>query len=108
MAYQHQELAAGRWNELSLMAQLANTGSEVERAIKWKQKANPAYSEQAFFRALELLDLTLQDPKNRTRLREIARTREALVDYFQGENLYHSSDLLWQKYFFAFNVVARR
>jgi hypothetical protein len=31
----HKELAAGRWLEFSFMEQMANIGSEVERAIKW-------------------------------------------------------------------------
>lgn len=36
MSYQHAELAAGRWRTVSLMEQLGNIGSEVERAIKWR------------------------------------------------------------------------
>jgi hypothetical protein len=33
MTVQHRELAAGRWFQLSLIEQPANTGSEVERAL---------------------------------------------------------------------------
>lgn len=63
-------------------------------------------SRKAFERALELIDLTVADPKNRRRLREILRTREALVDHFVYDNIYQTTDDIWQKYFFAFNYAA--
>lgn len=106
MNYQHKQLAAGRWEILSFFEQMANVGSEVERAISWKDK-NREYGIKAFERALELLDLTLADPKNKSRLKELARLREALVDYFCYDNQFFSSDRLWHNYFFAFNYAAR-
>ena len=45
MTAQHPELAAGRWQTLSLMEQLANVGSEVERALNWAAKGNAEYSD---------------------------------------------------------------
>ena len=102
----HKELAAGRWFELSLMEQLANVGSDIERTIKWKKKGNLEYSQQAFERALELLDLTIADPKNRNRLKEPVRMRELLVDYFMYNNIYGSTDALWQNYFYCFTHAA--
>lgn len=107
MSIQHQKLAGGRWNGLSLMEQLANVGSEVERAIKWKEKNNPEYSRMAFERALELLDITIGDAKNKPRLKEILRVRETLADYFASDNKFASSDNQWQKYFYSFNYAAR-
>ncbi|MBU1326797.1 hypothetical protein KKB64_01065 [Patescibacteria group bacterium] len=86
---------------------MANIGSEVERALKWKEKRNNTYSLLAFHRALELVDLTLALPYPLPKLRELSRTREALVDYFAGDNHYHSSDVLWQKYIFAFTLAAQ-
>ena len=56
---QHKELAAGRWEEMSLCEQMANIGSEVSLTIKWKEKNNPEQSQKAFERALELIDITL-------------------------------------------------
>lgn len=107
MNYQHQQLAAGRWRELSFFEQMANVGSEVDRTIKWRLKNNPDYSQKAFERALELLDLTIADEKNKKRLKELARVREALVDYFSFDNIYKSTDKNWQNYFLAFNFAAR-
>ncbi len=108
MNYQHSQLAAGRWFKLSLVEQLANIGSEVERTIIWKQKGNPDYSMQALYRAVELMILTNKDKKNQKRLKEICRLKEILLDYFIGENQYHSSDLLWRKYFYPFYILARK
>ena len=106
MNYQHKSLADGRWLKLSFFEQMANLGSEVERAIKWRA-ANKEYSQAAFDRALELMDLTLADARNRSRLKELSRVREALVDYFNFDNTYASSDKKWQNYFYGFSYAAR-
>ena len=101
----HKELAAGRWFKLSLMEQLANVGADVDRVIRWKQKGALEHSQKALDRALELINLTLVDPKNKGRLKEVARARELLVDYFLYDNEYCSNDKFWQDYFFTFNYI---
>lgn len=108
MIVRHAALSAGRWEELSLVEQLANVGSEVERAISWKKKRRADYCNNACMRAFELIDLTIQDRKNKARLREITRMREVLADCFYGANQYHSSDVSWKKYFLFFAFVSRR
>ncbi|MBI4707325.1 MAG: hypothetical protein HY761_05315 [Candidatus Omnitrophica bacterium] len=107
MSYQHKDLANGKWFELTFPCQMANIGSEVNRAINWKNKNNLEYSRQAFERALELLHLTISDQKNKKRLRELTRVYEVLADYFAFDNEYGSTDQLWQNYFLAFNYLAR-
>ena len=102
----HKELAAGRWFQFSLVEQLANVGSDVIRTINWKKRGDREESICALYRALELLDLTIADPKNRKRLKEIVRTREALVDYFVYDNEYNTTDEIWYNYFFDFNYAA--
>jgi hypothetical protein len=102
MNYKHQSLAGGRWNDFSLIEQMAHIGSEVERAINWRQKNKPEYSRMAFERGLELLELTIADPRNRHRLKELTRLREALLDYFMGDNQFCSSEKSWKNYFYAF------
>ena len=108
MGSQHESLAGGRWQELSFIEQMANIGSEVERSIKWKNKNNQQYSNMAFERALELLDLTINKDKSSSHLRELLRLREVLADYFVFENKYCSSDKIWHNYFYAFSFAARR
>jgi hypothetical protein len=107
MNYQHRELAAGKWSLLSFVEQMANVGSEVERTISWKAKGRPDFSERAFERALELLDLTIADARNRSRLKELLRAREALADCFVFDNSYQSTPESWQRYFRCFLMAAR-
>jgi hypothetical protein len=116
---QHKNLALS-WRKLSFSEQMANIGSEVERAMNWKEKSNQKFSQKAFFRSLELFNLTLQslaklensksDQKISylPKLTEVARSKELFSDYIYGDNQYKSTRLSWQKYFRAFNYVARK
>lgn len=108
MTYQHAGLADGKWGQLSFVEQMANVGSEVERALSWKERNNADYSAKACERALELLDLTLDNVRNLPKLKETARVREALVDYFYGANQFDSSGKSWRKYFLEFVYAARK
>jgi len=106
----HRDLAGGRWWTLSLAEQLGNIGSEISRASRWSSR-NPETARLAFYRALELFDLTLADPRlreSRARLREIARAREVVVDFFAGSNEYRSSAASLQKYFDQYALAARK
>ncbi len=110
MTLAHRGLADGRWWELTLHAQLGNVGSEISRAASWRSR-NPEIAQAALHRALELLDLTLDDPKHRlalARLRELARCREVVVDFFAGSNQYGSTAPSLQKYFDAYAMAARK
>jgi hypothetical protein len=108
VSFQHKDLAAGRWNQLSFVEQMANIGSEVERALNWRDKKRPDYANQAFERSLELIDLSLDALKGFSRLKEVARLREALVDYFVGENQFKFTDESLRNYFLGFTFAARR
>lgn len=103
---QHKQLSEGRWFELSFFEQMANIGSEIERAISWKNK-NKDFSNKAVDRALELLFLSIDDRKNKPRLKELTRVYESINDYFYGDNIFKSSDSLWQKYFYNFAYAVR-
>ncbi|MDQ6747722.1 MAG: hypothetical protein M3010_06420 [Candidatus Dormibacteraeota bacterium] len=61
----------------------------------------------ALDRALELLDMTLADPRNVGRLREICRAREVFLDYLVGSNEYGSSAAYLDAYFLQFGIAAR-
>jgi hypothetical protein len=108
MNAQHTSLAGGRWEALTLVEQLAHVGSEVERALNWREKQNAEYSRKALERALELLSLSKEDSKNMGRIGELTRVFEALVDFFEGSNAYGSSDKLWRGYFLQFAYAASR
>src|SRR3990167_7221360 len=101
----HKTLDVENWFKLSLVTQLANVGSEAIRAINWKNKNNEGYSQLAFYRSLELLNLIKEDPKNRERLKEITITYEVLVDFFAGENIYNSTSKSISNYFNQFTYL---
>lgn len=96
-----------RWQSLSMPEQMANIGSEVIRSLNWAKKNNPAFADLSNQTALRLFDLTLSDPKHADSLKEIARCRELWLDYFIGNNQYHQTASQWQRYFLAFNYLAR-
>lgn len=101
----HRELA-DRWWTMSVAAQLGNIGSEISRTARWTAR-NPERARAALYRALDLFDLTLDDPRHRqspARLREIARAREVVVDLFAGSNQYGSTAASLQRYFDAYAV----
>jgi hypothetical protein len=75
-------------------------------ALGWSAKGNSDYSRRALERGLELLDLTIADPKHRHRLKELTRLREVLLDYFLGENQFGSTESSWRSYFHAYGVAA--
>ncbi len=103
----HVDLTLERWFKFTLFEQLANVGTDVDRAIRYRNNGDTPESKAAFERALELLDLTIEDPKNHGhRLKELRIARMALVDYFMGNNEYQSTDEQWQDYFYQFNYAA--
>lgn len=99
--YLHSQLNSQKWFAKSLIEQMANIGAEVGRAMTDNN------NNEAFMRAIELLDLTIEDPKNHeSQLKELCRLKAVLVDYFIGENTYGSSNTLWDNYFYFFNAAA--
>jgi len=106
MAIQHKNLAAGGWQKLSLMEQMGNIGSEISRALNWQSKDKKLFN-KAIDRTLELLDLTINDPRWQNRLKEIVRTRELLCDAILGGKEYKTSLKDLDRYFFHFAFAAR-
>ncbi len=100
MNYQHKTLAGDKWNKMLFLEQMANIGSEVERTISWKAKKNDNYSKKAFYRSLELFDLSLSAPLKPSKRREVARARELWVDFVMYGNSYKSTSEQWRKYFY--------
>jgi hypothetical protein len=106
MSHQHVSLAAGRWQTLPLTEQLANVGSDVARARRWQEK-DPQQCDKAFVRALELLDMTIGDPRWKGRRKELTRAREFLCDAMLGGKEYGSDFASLDRYFYPFAVAAR-
>jgi hypothetical protein len=103
----HREQVSGAWHQRPLLDQLANVGSEVGRILKW-QGRNPDLCEKAFARALELMDLTIGDPRWVGRRKELTRARTLLCDAMDGGKEYGTTFRDLDRYFLAYAVAARR
>lgn len=103
----HKTLAEGRWQSFNLMEQLGNIGSEVGRAISARRRGDDARMWSALERALELIDLTIADPRWSGRLKEPLRARELICDFFVGDNEYGSTGEALNAYFLPFAIAAR-
>ena len=105
----HGGLAAGRWTTLTLAEQLANVGSEVDRAIgAWEAQRSDRFN-RALARALELFDLTAGDDRWRgPRRREVLRAREEFCRLFFDSDRPSGAAATLRDYFLQFAVLARR
>lgn len=90
------------WFEMPIELQISNIGSEVSRAILWKNRGNSERSAAFCRKAIELLYLSIQDSKNAHRKGELSFCIDELTDYFLGENIYETTDVALQKYYDAF------
>lgn len=102
----HKSLAAGQWAQMTFFNQMANIGSEVERAANQRGKDKKNFA-LAIERALELIDLTIDDTTETSRLKELCRLREVVADYY-FDNTYRSSLQNWRSYFYPFILAARK
>lgn len=91
---------------MTLAEQMGNTGSEIHRLVLPQNKDHGRF-DSTFDRALELIDLTLADPRRKKGYKEIARVREVLCDIYFGQNQYDTSLEALDNYFFQFGLVAR-
>jgi hypothetical protein len=80
-----------KWLQLSKAQQLGNIGSEIARAHYWEKHHDFLNREKALERALELLDLTLDDKRWQAGLKEIARFREVVSAWFCNQTVFDIS-----------------
>ena len=108
MKVYHPELAAGRWFTFSIAEQLGNVGSEYERALRAKEEGDKERFGHALARMLELMDLTIADPRWRNhRLKELCRVRGIACEQLtsQEPESWARQDL--KAYFLQFAIWAR-
>ena len=95
------------WQQFNLYDQLGAVGTEIGRTITWRTNPQFGNPETSFYRGLEYLDLTINDPKNLgPKLKELCRTREVLVDWYFGSELYATSDEDLNRYFEPFAIAS--
>ena len=82
------------WFAMPVWVKISNVGSEVHRAIRWKNRGD--------VQKKEFLELMKKDPKNRYRTGELDCCIDELQDYLMGENSYNTSEEQLIKYYDAF------
>ncbi len=107
MNYFHKNLVQGEWQKLDLIEQLANLGAEIGRCAKWQGKDEKIFN-NCVLRALELFELTIKDPKNKKRLKEICRAKELFLRAVYGDNEFNTNLKDLEKYFTPFMVAIRQ
>lgn len=95
-----------KWMQLSFAEQLGHIGSELSRARHWEEQKDPLNKEKALARALELLDLSLDDDRWKTRLKELTRLREIVSAWFCGPIPYEVAPEALERYCAAFSLKA--
>lgn len=93
----HKHLEPVKWYSFPKPQQLLMIASELARAGKWMERNDPVAVQQCDERALELIDLTLEDPKWSGKTRELCRFRELLAERYQMRLMdFHYNRLLYR------------
>ena len=97
-----------RWQNMSFYEQQGNIASELNRAINFKNQHDIEHMNSSLWRLLELLDLTIDDARNRLRLRELCRFKEVLSDWYCQTKAYDVVPEALKSYSLNFAMLARR
>lgn len=90
------------WFAMPIGVQISNVGSEVHRAINWKNRGDVQKKNSFCMKAIEFLELMKKDPKNCHRKGELDCCIDELKDYLMGENIYNTTEEQLIKYYDAF------
>lgn len=97
-----------RWQSLSFYQQFGNIASELARAIRFKEADDTSRMDSSLWRSLELVDLTIDDKKNKSRLRELCRFKEVLSDWYCRTKVYDVRPEALLDYALGFAMLARK
>ena len=97
-----------RWYSMPVAEQLLNVGSEVHRAIRWKNREDYGKSANFCEKAIEFLRIMQTDPKNAGRVGEFEEGIFELQDYFLGDNIYNTTDETLIRYYDSFMAAYER
>ncbi len=97
-----------RWQDMTFYQQMGNMASEISRAVKLKKQKDTKHMLSSLWRTLELIDLTIEDTKNRSRTRELCRFKEVLGDWYCQTGIYSVNPEFLKNYLLNFAMLARR
>ena len=93
------------WAAMDIFQQMGNIGSEVGRALKAKQQGQQDRMQAAFYRGLDLIDLTAQlwAERKYAGLKELLYARELFAQSITTDRI----DPTLEDYFMHFAITAR-
>ena len=97
-----------KWQTLTFYQQIGNIASELSRAILFKDQNSVEHMNFSLWRLLELLDLTIDDQKNKLRLRELCRFKELISDWYCQTHEYEFNPESLKRYSLDFVILARK
>ena len=97
-----------KWQTLTFYHQIGNIASELSRAIRFKDQNDVEHMNFSLWRLLELLDLTIDDQKNKLRLRELCRFKELISDWYCQTHEYEFNPESLKRYSLGFVMLARK
>ena len=88
--------------KMSFEMQISNVGSEVHRAIRWRDRGDEKGKIEFCKKAIEFLEIIKKDPKNEHREEELDFRIGELEDYFLGDNTLDTTDDKLIEYYDAY------
>ncbi|MDD5457716.1 MAG: hypothetical protein PHV30_11895 [Candidatus Margulisbacteria bacterium] len=109
MAY-YQELSQQEWNNHSKYQQIMMIGTDLSKAKARIMETTFNDARQFYFRAIELVDLLINDPKWKAGIKEVLRFKEELAKgaLFLCDNLYFNVELIRVLYTWNSETLAIR
>lgn len=77
-------MTAERWATFEKRIQLLNIGAEFERARVWEEKGDMVEVQNALARAMELIKLSLLDPKWKNEIDQLHALRTMVMEFVSG------------------------
>jgi hypothetical protein len=94
------------WSKMTMFEQMGNIGSEVGRALSAKRRGKEDWMRGAFYRGLDLIDVTAAQwaREKSPRLKELLYARELFARSITTDQV----DETLEAYFMQFALAARR
>lgn len=97
-----------RWEKFSFEEQMGHIGSEYGRAESLNKKGDQENYKVSLERAIELIELTINDKRWETRLYEILKLKDVLVDLYEETRKYNVSAQYLENYFLSLALLIKK
>ena len=93
---------AERWKALTFPKQMGNIASELSRASHFQGQGDSRLTESSLWRAIELIELTIDAQGSSVKTRELCRFREVVCDWYCRTGIYPIQPEALTKYALSF------